>query len=207
VSRRAFPIGVPSEPPRSRVSLLEGAGAHGRRSLSGKDLPDTDMCTASSLAASLAADIGAPRRPVLSAISGRALMRRAVLASAGQRFAGCAAAGGRNAVGRVERPRAPVESIVVGRTRIDEHDEKRSAFTRPAWRRRWGAYLCRGAKPARPGRSEFVGCQTGPLRDAGEHARPNLLVIVKCKHDVWPVVATEGPMRTGYAFDLPADSQ
>jgi hypothetical protein len=115
------------------------------------------------------------------------------------------ASGDHDAVWKVRRGAARWQAVTS--TRIDEHDEKRSAFTRPAWRRRWGAYLCRGAKPARPGRSEFVGCQTGPLRDAGEHARPNLLVIVKCKHDVWPVVATEGPMRTGYAFDLPADSQ
>jgi hypothetical protein len=53
--------------------------------------------------------------------------------------------------------------------------------------------------------SEIVGRQTSLLRDASEHARPNLLVIVKCKHDVWPAVATERPMRAGRPFDLPAN--
>jgi hypothetical protein len=45
--------------------------------------------------------------------------------------------------------------------------------------------------------SEILGREAGRLRDASEHARPNLLVIVKCKNEVWPAVATERPMRAG----------
>lgn len=39
--------------------------------------------------------------------------------------------------------------------------------------------------PQQGGRwSQLFCCQTGLLRDAGEHARPDFLVIVKCKHEV-----------------------
>jgi hypothetical protein len=49
--------------------------------------------------------------------------------------------------------------------------------------------------------AEIVGRPTGLLHDASEHVRPNLLVIVKCKHDGWPAVAIERPMRAGTCLE------
>jgi hypothetical protein len=43
-------------------------------------------------------------------------------------------------------------------------------------------------------------------RDPGQHARPDLILIVKNKHEVWPAPAFQRPMRTGFPLDPPAYS-
>jgi hypothetical protein len=53
---------------------------------------------------------------------------------------------------------------------------------------------------------DVVWPKSGLLRDPREHPRTNFVVIVKCEHEIRPVVAGERSMRTGRALEPPPDS-
>lgn len=44
------------------------------------------------------------------------------------------------------------------------------------------------------------------LRNAGEHARPDFLAIVKREHEIRPAVFSENPVRASLSFDPPAET-
>jgi hypothetical protein len=47
--------------------------------------------------------------------------------------------------------------------------------------------------------------KAAPLRNASEHPRPDLVVIVKREHNIWPALARECAVGTGLALLDPAD--
>jgi hypothetical protein len=49
------------------------------------------------------------------------------------------------------------------------------------------------------------GSQASSFRDSRQHFRSNLLIVVKCEHEIWPVGPSQRSMRTGLTLDLPAD--
>ena len=52
---------------------------------------------------------------------------------------------------------------------------------------------------------QILGAQARPLGDPGQHPRPDLLVIMKAKHEVCPPVAGERAVGAGLTLDLPPD--
>jgi hypothetical protein len=68
-----------------------------------------------------------------------------------------------------------------------------------------GALL--GTKRSEYRRSKIIGREASLLRDPGEHARPDFLVVVKREDEIRPAIATQSSMRARRAFDVPADSK
>ena len=54
--------------------------------------------------------------------------------------------------------------------------------------------------------SEVAWSEPCPLRDAGQHARPNLITVVKPEDKVGPPFTGQGAMGAGLTLDGPADS-
>jgi hypothetical protein len=55
--------------------------------------------------------------------------------------------------------------------------------------------------------SEIFRGEPGVLPDARQHSRANLVIVVKGEHEVRPALARQGPMRTPFTFDDPADTE